>query len=100
MPGDKGFGCFKGLHIGVSRLEAGRQVCLGKQVGKGQHPLHQLDMAGQLGGGGFGITQLLVALGDGFLQLSLLVLLGLHLGFGVRRKAISRCWPIKSRKWP
>ena len=81
--GDKGLGCFKGLNVGVSRLEAGRQISLGKQVGKGQHPLHQLDMAGQLGGGRFGITQLFVALADGSLQRAQFSLFGLHFRFGV-----------------
>ncbi len=83
MLGDKGFGLFQRFHIGVSRLEAGSQLCLGKQVGKGQHPLHQLDMAGQLGGGRFGLGQLLVAFGDGLLQLALLGLFGLHFRFRV-----------------
>ncbi|MNF60668.1 hypothetical protein D3C84_422900 [compost metagenome] len=81
--GDKGFGCFKGLDVGVGRLEAGRQISLGKQMGKGQHPLYQLDMASQLGGGRLGLTQLLVALADGPLQRAQLGLFGLHFGFRI-----------------
>lgn len=81
--GDKGFGLFQGFNVSVSRLKAGCQICLGKQMGKGQHALHQLDMAGQLGGGRFGLGQLLVALTDGPLQRAQLGLFGLHFGFGI-----------------